>query len=74
MVSYRQVIEPEEGGKPPQFFIDLSTEEDLTQLAFTPTFDEDEYQNGIKIVTSEQLLLDRLISGQEDQCLLLDQL
>lgn len=55
MISYREAIEREERGKTPEFFIDLKTE-DLTQLSFTPTFDEDEYENGIKVVTGELLV------------------
>ena len=52
-MDFRQQSLPEEGGKLPQFFVDLESHDLGTPSDVAPQFEGDVYENGIKVVSGE---------------------
>ncbi len=51
LVGYRQSVDSGEGVQQPDWLV--TADEDLTHLSLTPTFTDEDYENGIRVVTGE---------------------
>ncbi len=51
LMSYRQSVDSEEGVKQPEWVV--RADEDPVHLLTMPTFQEDQYENGIRVVKGQ---------------------
>ena len=66
LVSYRQSVDAEDSVKQLDWFV--KSDEDLTHLPLTPTFHEDQYENGIRVVSGEQILIRKCLARRRCWC------